>query len=98
MDRNQERLSTRRKLLPGGFLSQEIPIAMLLEGTDGYKMGPPGDREVVRTHSLFIDDLNVYQENHAKLEVANETIVQASLDVGACYGVKKCAKIVFKRG
>ena len=28
----------------------------------------------------------------------NETIVQASLDTGACYGVKKCAEIVFKRG
>ena len=24
--------------------------------------------------------------------------MQASLDTGACYGVKKCAKIVFKRG
>ena len=28
----------------------------------------------------------------------NETIVQASLDTGACYGVKECAEIVFKRG
>ena len=53
---------------------------------------------MIRTHSLFIDDLKVYQENHARLEVANETIVQASLDTGACYGVKKCAEIVFKRG
>ena len=61
-------------------------------------MGPSGNREVIRTHSLFIDDLKVYQENHAKLEIANETIVQASLDTGACYGVKKCAEIVFKRG
>ena len=61
-------------------------------------MGPPGNREVIRTHSLFIDDLKVYQENHAKLEAANETIVQASLNTGACYGVKKCAEIVFKTG
>ena len=83
---------------PVGFCLTEIPIAMLLEGTEGYKMGPPGNREVIRTHSLFIDDLKVYQENHAKLEIANETIVQASLDTGACYGVKKCAEIVFKRG
>jgi len=28
----------------------------------------------------------------------NETIVKASLDTGACYGVKKCAEIVFVRG
>ena len=83
---------------PVGFCLTEIPIAMLLEGTEGYRMGPPGNREVIRTHSLFIDDLKVYQENHARLEVANETIVLASLDTGACYGVKKCAEIVFKRG
>ena len=82
---------------PLGFCLTEIPIAMLLEGTEGYKMGPPGNREVIRRHSLFID-LKVYQENHAKLAVANETTVQASLDTGACYGVKKCAETVFKRG
>ena len=81
-----------------GFCLTEISIAMLLEGTKGYRMGLPGNREVIRTHSLFIDDLKVYQENHARLEVANETIVQASLATGACYGVKKCAEIVFKRG
>eukprot|EP00112_Aurelia_sp_Birch-Aquarium-sp1_P018888 Seg4583.3 transcript_id=Seg4583.3/GoldUCD/mRNA.D3Y31 product="hypothetical protein" protein_id=Seg4583.3/GoldUCD/D3Y31 len=61
-------------------------------------MGSPGNREVIRTHSLFIDGLKVHQENHARLEVANETIVQASLDTGACYGVKRCAEIVFKKG
>ena len=71
---------------------------MLLEGTEGYRMGPLGNQEVIRTHSLFIDDLKVYQENHARLKVANETIVQASLDTGACYGVNKCAEIVFQRG
>ena len=77
---------------PVGFCLTEIPIAMLLEETEGYKMGPPGKGEVIRTNSLFIDDLKVYQEN------ASETIVQASLDTGACHGVKKCAEIVFTRG
>ena len=67
---------------PVGFCLTEIPIAMLLKGTEGYRMGPPGNREVIRTHNLFIDELKVYQENHARLEVANETIVQASLDTG----------------
>ena len=51
-----------------------------------------------RTHSLFIDDLKTYQENQQKLEIANETIVKASMDTGGCYGVKKCAEIVFKKG
>ena len=40
----------------------------------------------------------MYQESHQKLEVANEIIVKASMDTGACYGVKKCAEIVFKKG
>ena len=51
-----------------------------------------------KTHNLFVDDLKVYQENHQKLEVVNEIIVKASMDTGACYGVKKCAEIVFKKG
>ena len=61
-------------------------------------MGPPGRKDLKKMHSLFIDDLKVYQENHEKLKIVNETIVKASLDTGACYGVKKCAEIVFKRG
>ena len=40
----------------------------------------------------------MYQENHQKLEIANETIVKGSRDAGACYGVKKCAEIVFRKG
>ena len=54
---------------PVGFCLTEIPIALLLEGTEGYRMDPPGNREVIRTHSIFIDDLKVYQENHARLEL-----------------------------
>ena len=47
---------------------------------------------------MFIDDLKDNQENHKRLEVVNEMIVQASHDTGACYGASKCAKIVFERG
>ena len=40
----------------------------------------------------------MYQENHQKLELKNETIVKASMDTGACCGVNKCAEIVFRKG
>ena len=83
---------------PVGFCLTEVPIAMLLDETEGYKLGQPGRRCIKRTHSLFFDDLMVYQENHLKLDIANETIVKASMDTGACYGVKKCAEIVFRKG
>ena len=55
-----------------------------------------GDEKVKRTHSLLVDDLKIYQENHLKLEIVNEMIVKASMDTGACYGVKKCAEIVLE--
>ena len=48
---------------PIGFCLTEIPVMMMLQETDGYKMGLPGDRQLTRTHSLFIDDLKTYQEN-----------------------------------
>ena len=52
----------------------------------------------MRTHSLFIDDVKVYQDNHQKLDIVNEMIVKVSMDTGACYGVKKCVVIVFRKG
>ena len=82
---------------PVGFYLTEVPVAMLIEETDGYNMGESGGERVKRTHSLFIDDLKIYQESHQKLEIVNEMIVKASMDTGACYGVKKCAEIVFRK-
>ena len=61
-------------------------------------MGPSGNRDVSRTHSLFVDDLNVYQESHEILSDVKKVIVQASHDNGVCYGVQKCAEIVLKCG
>ena len=55
-------------------------------------------KEVKREHSLFVDDPKIYQENHQNFEIVNEIIVKASMDTGACYGVKKVAEIVFRRG
>ena len=81
-----------------GFCLSEVPVCKLLQETKGYRMGQPGKREVVRPHSLFIDDLKVYQESHKILKDVNETIVQASHDTGACYGVAKCAEIIFEKG
>ena len=61
-------------------------------------MGEPGNRIMKRTHSLFIDNLEVYQEGHNALKNVNEIIVQASHDTVACYGVSKCVKIIFEHG
>ena len=83
---------------PVGFCLSEIPVCKLLQETKGYRMGEPGNRNIKRTHSLFVDDLKVYQESHEILKDVNEMILQASHDTGAMYGVAKCAEIVFERG
>ena len=83
---------------PVGFCISEIPVCRLLQRNTGYRMGSPGGRDVSRTHSLFVDDLKVYQESHEILKEVNEAIVQASHDTGACYGISKCAEIIFERG
>ena len=46
-------------------------------------MGPLGSRDVTRIHSLFVNDLMVYQESNGILRDDNEVIVQESHDTGA---------------
>ena len=60
-------------------------------------MGQPGQRDVNCTHSLFVDDLKVYWESHKALKDVDEIILQASNGTAPCYGVAKCAEIVFER-
>ena len=43
-----------------------------------------------RTHSLFIDDLKVYQESHQQLVGVNEMLVQASHDRCLLRDIKVC--------
>ena len=83
---------------PVGFCITEIPVCILLQHGTGYRMGEPGNRVIKRTHSLFVDDLKVYQESHKALKIVNEIIVQASHDTGACYGVSNCAEIIYQNG
>ena len=46
------------------------------EESDGYKMCQPDKREIKRTRSLFVVDLKTYQQNHQKLKMTNEILVQ----------------------
>ena len=61
-------------------------------------MDQPGNREVKKTHSLFIDDLKVCQESYKFLNDVNETILQVIHYTGAFYGVAKRTEIIFERG
>lgn len=57
-----------------------------------------GERDVKRTNSLFVNDLQLHQESYTILKVANEIIVKVSMHTSACYGVKKCAELIFNNG
>ena len=81
---------------PVTFCISEIPVCQLLQHSREYRMGPTGSRDVTRTHSLFVDDFKVYEESHDILRDVNEVVVQTNQDTGACYGVSKCAEIVFE--
>ena len=80
------------------FSIYEIPVYKLLQEPKGYRVGQPAKKDVKCTHSLFMDDLKVYQENYKTLKDVNKMIVQASNDTCKCYGVFKCAEVVFERG
>ena len=82
---------------PVGFCLTEVTISILIQEADGYTMVQRDKERIKRTHSLFISDLKIYQDSHPTLEVMNEMIVKTSMDTGACYRVKKCSEIVFKK-
>ena len=79
-----------------GFCIFEIPACKLLQESKGDRMGWPGKRDVKHTHSLFVDDLKVYQVNRKTLKDVGEIIVQASNDTSVWSGVAKCAEVVFE--
>ena len=60
------KINMRKSFLQGdsfslvGFCVKEVPILMLIEETDGYKIEQRDEEGVRRTHSLFIDDLKIY--------------------------------------
>ena len=83
--------------LPVGSCKSEIPVCKLLQESKGYRMEQPEKKDVKCTHSLFVDDLKLYQKNHKTLKDVNEMIVKASNDTGECYGVVECAEVVFER-
>ena len=64
-----------------GFCLSEVPVCKLIQETKGYQMGEPGKRKVKRTHSLFIDNLKVYQESYKNLKGVNVAYVNLKRDV-----------------
>ena len=45
-------------------------MCRLLQESRGYRLGPPGNRDVIRTHNLFVDDLKLHQESQELLKLS----------------------------
>ena len=58
-------ISARKQLFTSRVLHlQDNSMLTMTAEQGGYRMGPPGSSKVSLTESLFVDDLNVYQESH----------------------------------
>ena len=79
-----------------GICCTEIPVMMLLQESDGYKIGPPGKRAIKRTHSLFTDDLKTYQQKPPKAKDGKRDLSTSKYGYRNNIWCKKCTEIVFK--
>ena len=77
----KKRFSPGDTYSPVGFCCTEIPVMILLEKSDGYKTRIRDEKEIKLAQSLFIEDLESHQQNHQKLKMANEILVQASMNI-----------------
>ena len=59
---------------PVEFCISEILVCGLIQQSRDYRIRPPENGDVSRTHSLFVDDMKVYQEIHEIVRDVNEVI------------------------
>ena len=92
---------TNERKLPEDGLKSSVGFykaCKLLQQSKGNRVREPGNRNLSRTYSLFVNGLKQYQESHKLLKDVYQIIAQASHDTGGSYIVSKCVEIVFKHG
>ena len=51
------------------FILTVNPMSFLLNTTEGYTLGKPGDRDLNITHLLFVDDLKLFLSSVEKAKI-----------------------------
>ena len=51
------------------FILTVNPMSFLLNTTEGYTLGKPGDRNLNITHLLFVDDLKLFSSSVEKAKI-----------------------------
>ena len=51
-----------------------------------------------KNHLMFMDDLKLYAKSEQGLESLVHTVRVFSEDIGMDFGIKKCAKLLLRRG
>jgi hypothetical protein len=80
------------------FCLSLLPLSCALRDVDGYRAGPPGERDSKFTHLLFMDDLKLYAKSPEELSEALEIVHKYSSDIGMDFGLDKCAVLNIRAG
>ena len=73
------------------FLLTVNPMPFLLNTTEGYTLGKPGDRNLNITHLFFVDELKLFSSSVEKAKIQLDIVTTFSNDIGMLFGLDKCA-------
>ena len=80
------------------FILTVNPLSFLLNTTEDYKIGNPGERDLDIGHMFFVDDLKLLsstdENSYKQLDIATTF----SKDIGMLFGQDKWAYIYVERG
>ena len=82
-------------LCPRLFTLCLIPVAWLLNATEGYRLSKPIGMKII--HLLYIDDFKVSSSSQTKLNTVLGSTCAAMNDIGLQWNSKKCNAIHVKR-
>ena len=80
------------------FILTVNPMSFLLNTTEGYTLGKPGDRNLNITQIFFVDDLKLFSSSVEKAKVQLDIVTTFSNDIGMSFGLDKCAYLCTEHG
>ena len=73
-------------------------MSFLLNTTEGYTLGNPGDRNLNFNHLLFVDGLKLFSSSVEKAKIQLDIVTTFSKDIGMSFGQDKCVYLCIEHG
>ena len=73
-------------------------MSFLLNITEGYTSGKPGDRNLNITHLFFVDDLKLFSTSVEKGKIQLDTVTTFSNNIGMSFRLDICAYLCIEHG